>query len=105
MPKAAEPAAKASCRDHTLTAEFAAMRRMPHNQAAAARAVLFALLWALAPIARGGDPPEAGPGEAVAVGSGPLSTLVTVAARAVPAATSKGIAAASRRGTGRIAEG
>jgi uncharacterized repeat protein (TIGR01451 family) len=59
------------------------MREMPHCQAAAARAVLLAVLClavlcALAPIGRGVDPPEAGPGAAVAVGSGPLSTLVTV---------------------------
>jgi uncharacterized repeat protein (TIGR01451 family) len=39
---------------------------------------LLAVLCALAPLGRGADAPEAGPGEAVAVGSGPLTTLVTV---------------------------
>ena len=77
MRKATECAAKASCPDQTLTSEFAAMRQMPHNQAAT-RAALLAVLYALAPISRGADPPESGPGEAVAVVSGPLSTLVTV---------------------------
>src|SRR4026209_844123 len=77
MRKATECAAKASCSDQTLTSEFAAMRQMPHNQAAT-RAALLAVLCVLVPISRGADPPESGPGEAVAVGSGPLSTLVTV---------------------------
>jgi len=67
MRKATECAAKASCSDQTLTAEFAAMRQMPHNQAAT-RAALLAVLCVLVPISRGADPPESGPGEAVAVG-------------------------------------
>jgi uncharacterized repeat protein (TIGR01451 family) len=61
-----------------LEAEFAAMRQLPYSGPAAARGVLLAVLCAIAPVARGADPPDAGPGEAVAVGSGPLTTLVTV---------------------------
>jgi len=54
------------------------MRQLPYSHAAAARGVLLAVLCMLASVARGADPPDASPGEAVAVGSGPLTTLVTV---------------------------
>jgi uncharacterized repeat protein (TIGR01451 family) len=54
------------------------MRQLPHSHAAATPGVLLAALCAFAPAARGADPPDPSPGEAVAVGSGPLTTLVTV---------------------------
>ena len=54
------------------------MRQLPFSHAAAARGALLAVLWALAPVARAADPSDASPGEAVAVGSGPLNTLITV---------------------------
>ena len=49
-----------------------------HNQAAALRGALLVALGALAPATPGTAVPGATPGEAVAIGSGPLQTLVVV---------------------------
>jgi uncharacterized repeat protein (TIGR01451 family) len=54
------------------------MRASASGRGRVAGSVSLAVLCLLGPVGLGADPPDASPGEAVAVGSGPLTTLVTV---------------------------
>jgi len=54
------------------------MRNSASGQGGAARTTALAVMLLLAFAALRADPPDASPGEAVAIGSGPLTTVVTV---------------------------